>query len=73
MATKKQWSDLTRRQQRLILAGGAVELVITAAAARDLASRPTAQVRGPKPLWLLAFVVQPFGPLAYLWRGRRIR
>jgi len=68
---KKTWSDLTDRQRRLIMVGGAAEAVITTIALRDLARRPSVQVRGPKVVWLLGFVVQPFGPLAYLWAGRR--
>jgi hypothetical protein len=68
---KKTWSDLTDRQRRLIMVGGAAEAVITTIALRDLARRPSGQVRGPKVVWLLGFVVQPFGPLAYLWAGRR--
>jgi hypothetical protein len=68
---KKGWSDLTMLQRRAILAGGACELVITAAAVRDLATRPARTVRGPKALWALTFVVQPFGPLAYFFAGRR--
>ncbi len=71
--TKKKWSDLTDTQQRLIVVGGAAEVVLTAVALRDLARRPSGQVRGPKVVWLLGFVVQPFGPLAYLWAGRRQR
>jgi hypothetical protein len=68
---KKKWSDLTPTQQKAIIAGGAVELVLTAVALRDLARRPAAKVRGRKSLWVLSFVVQPFGPIAYLLRGRR--
>ena len=71
MATKKKWSDLTPTQQRLIVVGGAVEVVMTTWCLRDLARRPAAQVRGPKALWLPAMVVQPVGPLAYLLWGRR--
>jgi hypothetical protein len=67
----KTWSDLSDTQRRLIVAGGAAEAVVTTIALRDLARRPSATVRGPKVLWLLGFVVQPFGPLAYLWVGRR--
>ena len=70
---KKTWSDLTDRQRRLIVLGGAAETVITAVALRDLARRPSGQVRGPKAVWLLGFAVQPFGPLAYLWAGRKQR
>ncbi|GAA1771285.1 hypothetical protein GCM10009795_016660 [Nocardioides hankookensis] len=68
---KKKWSDLTPAQQKAIIAGGAVEVVLTAVALRDLARRPASEVRGRKSVWVLSFVVQPFGPLAYLWRGRR--
>jgi hypothetical protein len=68
---KKQWSDLTPAQQKAIIAGGVVELVLTAIALRDLAKRPAGEVRGRKALWLLALTVQPFGPLAYLATGRR--
>jgi hypothetical protein len=38
---------------------------------RDLARRPSANVRGPKALWVAACVVQPIGPLAYFAFGRR--
>jgi hypothetical protein len=48
-----------------------VEAVLTTIALRDLLRRPRRQVRGPKLLWGLGFVVQPFGPLAYLLAGRR--
>jgi len=68
---KKKWSDLTPPQQRAIKVGGALEVVLTALAVRDLASRPADQVRGSKALWAIAFVVQPFGPLAYFAAGRR--
>lgn len=70
-AQKRSWSDLSRTQRRLIIAGGAVESVITTVALRDLARRPGSQVRGPKAAWALGCVVQPVGPVAYLLLGRR--
>jgi hypothetical protein len=72
MAAKpgKKWRDLTPVQQRAIVVAGVAEVVLTTVALRDLARRPAAQVRGPKPLWLLACVVQPVGPIAYLTVGR---
>ncbi len=70
---KKTWSDLTTTQQRLICAAGVAELVVTVAALSDLAGRPASTVRGPKVAWLLGFVVQPVGPLAYFAVGRRGR
>lgn len=70
MATKKSWSDLSLAQQKAVIAAGAAEAVITAVALVDLARRPKERVRGPKVLWVLAFAVQPVGPLAYLKKGR---
>lgn len=68
---KKKWKDLTDQQQAAIVAGAAIELVITTIALVDLARRPAVQVRGPKVFWVLGMVVQPSGPLAYFGLGRR--
>jgi len=73
MSEKKSWADLTPAQKSTILVGGAIELVLTAMAVRDLKRRPSQAVRGPKLLWAASFVVQPFGPLGYLALGRRPR
>jgi hypothetical protein len=71
MATKKQWRDFSGGQRAAILVATAIEVVLTSVALADLARRPRVQVRGPKPLWVLGCVVQPFGPIAYLALGRR--
>ena len=71
MAKNLRWRDLNPRQQVAVVAAGAVELVLTAIALTDLARRPAGQVRGPRALWALACVVQPVGPPAYLFLGRR--
>ena len=68
---KKGWRDLSSTQQRAIVVGGALEVVMTAVVLRDLARRPRARVRRPKAVWVASCVVQPFGPLAYLALGRR--
>ena len=68
---KKQWADLTRSQKRAVYVGGVIESVVTVAAMRDLARRPSSKVRGPKVAWVLAFFVQPFGPIAYFVAARR--
>jgi hypothetical protein len=73
MSEKKSWADLTPAQKSTIFVGGAIELVLTAMAVRDLKRRPSQAVRGPKLLWAASFVVQPFGPLGYLALGRRSR
>lgn len=70
MATKS-WSELTPWQRRLIIVGGAVEVVLTSLAAIDLARRPRESVRGPKAVWAFALLIQPVGPVAYLATGRR--
>lgn len=71
VATKQQWSDFSAGQRAAILLGSAIEVVLTTVALADLARRPRAQVRGPKPLWVLGSIVQPVGPIAYLAFGRR--
>lgn len=71
MKHSKKWSDLTEGQKRAIIAGVAVELILTSVALVDLARRPRALVRGPKALWALGCAIQPVGPLAYLTLGRR--
>ena len=68
---KKKWSDLTESQKRAVYVGGAIETVMTLAALRDLARRPADEVRGSKAAWVLAFFVQPFGPITYFLAGRR--
>jgi Phospholipase_D-nuclease N-terminal len=67
---KKKWSDLSPAQQRVIIVGGVIEVAVTAVALRDIARRPASEVRGSKLTWVLSFVVQPFGPLAYFAFGR---
>ena len=49
-------------QRKAVVAGGFVELAVTAVAARDLYRRDSSQVRGPKALWFGAFAVQPSVP-----------
>jgi Phospholipase_D-nuclease N-terminal len=71
VATNKQWSDFSGGQRGVILAGAAIEVVLTTLALADLARRPRVQVRGPKALWVLGCIVQPVGPIAYLAFGRR--
>lgn len=70
----KKWADLSPRQQRLVMIGAIIESLMKAIALADLARRPAAQVRGPKPLWALALTLfNSLGtaPLAYWLYGRR--
>ncbi|QWZ09920.1 PLD nuclease N-terminal domain-containing protein [Nocardioides panacis] len=68
---KRTWSDLSTTQKRAVVVGGTLEAAMTLAALRDLASRRSDEVRGPKAAWMLSFVVQPLGPIAYFAAGRR--
>lgn len=71
---RRQWSDLSKRTQRLIIIGAAAETCLKAAALVDLKRRPASQVRGPKWIWAPAVtVINSFGlaPLAYFLFGRR--
>jgi len=68
---KKQWSDFSPQQQRVIVLGAIAELIMTTIALRDLKRRPADQVRGWKFAWVLGFSVQPLGPVLYLLVGRR--
>ena len=72
MDRRKQWSDLSPRQQRSVIAGGVVQVLLAAAAALlDLRRRPAEEVRGSKKLWAAATMVNFVGPLAYFLFGRR--
>ncbi|TCC27547.1 hypothetical protein [Kribbella speibonae] len=70
----KRWADLSPAQRRLIMVGAAVESVLKAVALADLARRPAAQVRGPKPVWALILTfANSLGaaPLVYWFYGRK--
>lgn len=71
MDRAKRWSDLSGGQRRSIVAAGAVQVLLAAAALADLRRRPGDQVRGSKKLWAAATMVNFVGPLAYFLFGRR--
>lgn len=68
-----QWSDLSQRQQSLIVAGAVLDGVLKVAMMRDLRRRDAALVRGPKWLWRASLPVGSAGviPAAYFVCGRR--
>ena len=68
---KRKFSELSQRQQRLILLGGALQLILQLAALVDLRGRSDEQVRGSKRLWRAASFVNFVGPIAYLVAGRK--
>ena len=68
---KRSWSDLSPQARTGIVIVAAVEAVLTTTALRDLHSRNSSEVKGPKFLWRLALLVQPVGPIGYLLLGRK--
>jgi len=74
MAARRQWSDLSERRRRLIVAAAVVEGCLKIAALIDIKRRPASQIRGPKWLWAAVVgIVNSFGvaPLSYFAFGRR--
>ncbi|MEO7753570.1 MAG: hypothetical protein ABIS35_09165 [Terracoccus sp.] len=68
---KKKWSDLTSRQQTVIVVAGCVQVSLAATAWADLAQRPAGEVAGSKAKWAAIIAISFAGPLAYFARGRR--
>jgi Phospholipase_D-nuclease N-terminal len=69
-----KWSDLSKRDQRLLIAAAAVEASLKAAALVDITRRPASQIRGPKWAWVPAVTIlnsAGLAPLAYFVWGRR--
>lgn len=71
METKRKFQDLPRGGKIAVIAATIVELTLMITALRDLYKRPTDQVRGPKPLWAMASMVNFLGPISYFAFGRR--
>jgi hypothetical protein len=74
MVERRQWSDLSERNRRLITITAVAEGILKLAALIDLKRRPASQVRGPK--WLWATVLAIVGsagilPVSYFVFGRR--
>ena len=74
MAARRQWSDLSPRTRRLVIAGAVVEGILKVAALVDIKRRPASQIRGSKWLWAtVVAVVSSAGlvPISYFLLGRR--
>ena len=69
--SRRSWRDLSRRRRLLLIAVGAVQFALLAAALFDLSRRPSEQIRGPKLCWVAASSVNLVGPVAYFVVGRR--
>lgn len=68
---RRRWNELTDGEKTAILVAASVQISLAATAWIDLARRPAAQVRGPKPLWAVAIAVNFVGPISYFAVGRR--
>jgi hypothetical protein len=74
MAARKQWSDLSERTRRLLIAAAVAEGILKVAALLDIRRRPASQIRGPKWMWaVVVAVVSSAGvvPVSYFAFGRR--
>lgn len=69
----RQWSDLSPRSRKLLIAAAVVETGLKAAVLIDLQRRPASQIRGSKRMWTAAMLVNSAGllPLSYFAFGRR--
>jgi hypothetical protein len=70
---KRRWSDLSTRQQSVLLVVVSVQISLAATAWADLATRPAELVNGRKSVWAAIIGVNFVGPMAYFARGRRPR
>lgn len=68
---KRSWSEMTDAQRRWVVVGATVQLLLQAAALRDLRRRTASEVNGPRWAWACATFVNTVGPLAYFAFGRR--
>ncbi len=74
MAGAKWWSELSKRNQRLLIAAAVAETSLKAVALIDIKRRPASQIRGPKWAWIPAVSIlnsAGLAPIAYFVWGRR--
>jgi hypothetical protein len=74
LAARKQWSQLSDRNRRLLIAAAVTEALLKVAALIDIRRRPASQIRGPKWVWAaVVAVVSSAGvvPVSYFVFGRR--
>jgi hypothetical protein len=67
----KTWTERTSPHRGWLITAALVQLLLLAAALRDLHRRPTDQIRGPKRRWVAVAFVNFIGPLTYFAIGRR--
>jgi len=71
---RMQWSDLSERNRRLLIAAAVADVSLRIAALVDIKRRPASQIRGRKWAWATAVaIVNSAGilPISYFVFGRR--
>ena len=68
---KKRWSELSPGVRAGVVAAGAAQLSLLAAALIDLRRRPARRINGDKRVWTAVSFVNFIGPLAYFAFGRK--
>jgi len=71
MTRRKRWGDLTVVQRAAIVLLGTVQLMLLAAALRDIHRRSPREISGSKYLWIAVIFVNFIGPIAYFLLGRK--
>jgi hypothetical protein len=71
--TRRRWSDLTERQQSVVLTLASIQLSLAATAWADRARRPAGQVNGRRATWAAIIAVTFARPLSYSRWGHRTR
>lgn len=68
---KQHWSDLSSRQQAVILTLGSIQVSLAITAWTDLIFRPAARIHGGKAKWAGIIAINFIGPILYFTRGIR--
>jgi hypothetical protein len=71
MQQRKQWRDLTTRQQQGIQLGIILQFALLGAALWDIWHRPAEEINGDRRVWTLLSFVNFVGPVAYFLFGRK--
>jgi hypothetical protein len=71
MVAQKKWSERSRRSRTLIVAAGAIEVVLLMATLIDIKRRPADQIKGSKRMWTALAFINIVGPISYFTFGRR--
>ena len=69
--SKRRWEDLSGEQRAGVLAAGAVQVGLLAAALLDIVRRPAEEIHGSKAVWAAVSFVNFVGPITYFRFGRK--